>query len=110
MQAQSKSVTEIQTECSHLTLEADIRRLRKLFRCLVGGDARLEHLNRVIHPLARALVGIALRRGRAADGERAVVASSITDERMDDVEIGLVARTDQSISKVVGMRAAALSC
>src|SRR6185295_3506988 len=50
----------------------------------------------------------ALRLRRAADGERAVIACAVTDERVDDVEVGRIAGPDQTVREVVRMRAAAL--
>src|SRR6058998_639854 len=88
---------------------SDIGGFGQLFGGLVGAEARLEHGDRVVHPLARALIGIALRLRRAADGECAVIARAIADEGMDDVEIRLIARTDQPVGEVVRMRAAALA-
>ena len=102
-------MAEVETECRHLTFETDIGGFGQLFGGLVGAEARLEHGDRVVHPLARALIGIALRLRRAADGECAVIARAIADEGMDDVEIRLIARTDQPVGEVVRMRAAALA-
>ncbi len=68
-----------------------------------------KQLDRAVHPLARLAVRRALRRRRATDRERAVVARAVADERMDDVEERLVAGADQAVREVVRMRRAALA-
>ena len=70
---------------------------------------RLHEVDRGVHPLARALERVALRRGRAADDERAVVAGPVAVEDVDDVEVRLVARADQPVGEDVRVRAAPLA-
>ena len=84
-------------------------RLRQRARDLVRADAGLQQVDRAVHPFARLAIRGALRRRRAADVERAVVARAIAHERLDDVEERLVAGTDQAVGEVVRMRAAALA-
>src|SRR3989454_3811084 len=107
VEAQPEPVAEVEAERGHLALEPDLRRLRKGPGDPVGRHARLDQRDRLVHPLARLLVGADLRRGRAADAEGAVVAGPVADERLDDVEEGLVARADESVGEVVGAGAAA---
>src|SRR5262245_1562256 len=109
MKTEAEAVAEVETECSHFALTTNVGSFRQLLCSFVGTEARLQHLNRVIHPLACAFVGVTLRRGRTADGERAVVAGAVTNKRVDDIEVSLIARTDQPIGEVVRMRAAAFS-
>ena len=66
-------------------------------------------LDRGVDPLAGLLVGVALGVGRLADHERPVVAGLVADERVDDVEEGLVAGPDDPVAEHVRVRAAALA-
>src|SRR5439155_7266021 len=109
VKAEAQAVAEVQPECRHLALEPDIGSCGQLFGYLIGAEARLQHRDRVVHPLARALVRVTLRLGRAADRERPVIARAIADEGMDDVEIRLIAGTYETIREVVRMRAATLT-
>ena len=72
-------------------------------------DARLHQLDRRVDPLARLLVRVALRVRALTDHERAVVARLVADERVDDVEEGLVAGPDDPVAEHVRVRAAALA-
>ena len=63
----------------------------------------------VVHPLSRFLVSIALSLRCTADGEGAVVARPVSDERVNDVEVRLITRADQPVRKIVRMRAAAFA-
>src|SRR5918994_3951931 len=102
------AVAELEPEALHLRVEAELLGLRP-DRCdLVGRDARLHQLDRRIDPFPRALVRVALRVGRGADGEGAVVAGLVADEGLDDVEEGLVAGADEAVAGNVRMRGAAL--
>ncbi len=65
----------------------------------------LHELDRLVDPLPRPLVRVALRVGGRADDERAVVAGLVADEGLDDVEEGLVAGPDEPIAEDVGVRA-----
>src|SRR6266478_8064687 len=84
----------------YLAVEADLLRLGKRARDLVGGHAGLDQRDRLVHPLARLLVGGDLRLRRAPHAEGAVVARAIADERHDDVEERLVAGPDDPIGEV----------
>ena len=109
MKAKTKAVTEVQTERSHFVFEADIGRFRQLLGGLVGAQSGLQHLDGVVHPLARLLVSIALRVGGTADGERPVVAGAISNEGVNDVEVRRVTGANQPIREIVRMRTAAFS-
>ncbi len=109
MQAEPEPVAEVEAERRHLGLETDLGGFRKHLRHLVGADAGLQHRDRAVHPVARALVRVDLRARRPAHREGAVVAGAIAHERMDDVEIRLVAGTDQPVGEIVRVRAAALA-
>src|SRR5579883_3111380 len=106
MQPQPETMAEVQTERRHLGLKADLGCFGELLGRFIRAHTGLQHLDRVIHPLSRFLVRFALRTGRAANGKRAVIACSIADERMDDVEICLIPWTNQAIREVMRMRAA----
>src|SRR5256886_11384023 len=109
VKAETQAVAEVQPECGHLALESDIGSFGQLFGYLIGAEARLHHRDRVVHQLARALVRVTLRLGRAADRERAVIARAIANEGMDDVEVRLIDGTYETIREVVRMRAATLT-
>src|SRR6267142_589588 len=57
VEAETDAVAEVETEGGHLAVEADLLRLRKRTRDLVGRHARLDERDRLVHPLARLLVG-----------------------------------------------------
>src|SRR3954468_18227712 len=80
VQAKAEAMAEVQAERGHLALEADVLRGRQGARDLVARHARAKQLDRLVHPFARLLVRRALRRGGAADVERAVVARAIAHE------------------------------
>src|SRR5215470_5181703 len=109
VQTETDPVAEVEAEGAHLAVEADLLRLRKRARDLVGGDARLDERDRLVHPLARLLVGGDLRFRRASHAEGAVVAGPVADEGHDDVEERLIARADDPVGEVVRVRAAALA-
>src|SRR5438309_5008732 len=109
VQPEAQAMAEVEAEGVHLAGEADLLCLRHGERNLVGRHARLQQLDRPIHPFARLAIGGALRRGGAADVERAVVARAVAHERLDDVEERLISRADQPIGEVVRMRRAALA-
>src|SRR3954453_19381874 len=109
VQTEPEAVGELQAERLHLAAEAEPLGLRQQGGDRVGADAGPDPLDPAVHPLARLAVGIALRRGRAADRERAVVAGPVAVERVDDVEERLVARPDQPVGEVVRVGVAALA-
>src|SRR5437660_1627263 len=80
VEPQTDAVAEVQPEGGHLAVEADLLRLREGARDLVGGHAGLDERDRLVHPLARLLVGGDLRLRRAAHAEGAVVARAVADE------------------------------
>src|SRR6185437_9197376 len=91
VQPQSQPVAEQEAERLHLAGETDLLRLGPARRDLVGGDTGFDQRDRCVDPFARALVGVLLRIGGAADIEGAVVAGAISHEGLDDVEERLVA-------------------
>src|SRR5262245_55728775 len=99
-------MTEVQTKRRHFIFEANIGSLRQRLGRLVGRQSRLHEVDGVIHPLSRFLVSIALILRCAAHRESAVIAGSVSDEGVDDVEVGLVTWTNQAVRKVMRMRAA----
>src|SRR4029077_10456593 len=109
VQAETESVAELQPKRGHLALEPEVLRLRPQFGDLIGPGPRAHQLDGRVDPLASARVGIALCGSRATHGERAVVARAIPVEGLDDVEVRLVAGTDQPIREIVRMRVAALT-
>ena len=77
---------------------------------LVGRHARAHQLDRRRRSTrAPACTRRAGRRVRPADHERPVVAGLVADERVDDVEEGLVAGPDDPVAEDVRVRAAALA-
>src|SRR5207247_7710701 len=92
VETELEPVAKVEAEPGHLALEPGLLRLREGSCDPVGRHPGLDQRDRLVHPLARLLVGADLRRGRAADVEGAVVAGSVPDERLDDVEERLVAR------------------
>ena len=109
MKSKPQAMTEIKAERSHFAFESDLGSLGQLFGGLVRADARFEQCDRIVHPLARAFIRVALWLGGAADREGAVIASAVSDEGMNDVEVCLIARPDEPVGEVVRMRAAALT-
>src|SRR6476659_4504317 len=103
------AVTELEAEALHLVVEPEVLGLRPHARDLVGRDTGSHELDRLVDPLAGPLVGVALGVVRGADDERPVVARLVADERLDDVEEGLVARPDDPVGEDVRVRAAALA-
>src|SRR5919108_566639 len=87
----------------------ELPRLRPDAGDLVRADTRPHQLDRRVDPLARPLVRVALGVCRGADRERPVIAGLVADERVDDVEEGLIARPDQPVAEDVRVRAAALA-
>src|SRR5207245_11719505 len=106
---QTAAVTEIEPEGGHLAVEGDLLRLGERARDLVGGHTGLDERDRLVHPLARLLVGGDLWLRRPPHAEGAVVACPVADERHDDVEERLIARPDDPIGEVVRVWAAALA-
>src|SRR5437660_3114721 len=100
---------ELQPKTRGLVLEAELLGARPHRRDLARGGPRLDQGDRVVEPLAAALVGIELRLVRSADAERAVVAGPVAHERVDDVEEGLVAWAQQAVGEHVWVRVAALA-
>src|SRR5437867_5461944 len=109
VETEPEPVAEVEAERGHLGLEPDLLRLREGPGDPVGRHPGLDQGDRLVHPLARLLVGADLRRGRAADAEGAVVAGPVPDERLDDVEEGLVTRAHEAVGEVVRVGAAALT-
>ena len=109
VEEQADAVAELEPEALHLVVEPELLGLGPDARDLVGGHARAHQLDRLVDPLARLLVGVALGVVRPADHERPVVAGLVADERLDDVEEGLVAGPDDPVGEDVRMRAAALA-
>ena len=109
MKAESETVAEVETKCRHLALESDVGGFGQLFGDLVGAETGLQHGDRIVHPLAGALIRVALGLRRTADGECAVVAGAVANEGMDDVEVSLISGTDQAVGEVMRMRAAAFT-
>src|SRR5262249_12816247 len=56
VKTKTETMAEVQTECRHLALEVDVGSLGQLFGSFVGAESGLQHLDRVVHPLAGALV------------------------------------------------------
>ena len=102
-------MTEIQPESGHLAFEANVGSLGQLFGGLIRAQARFEHFDGVVHPLASLLIRFSLRFRGTADGEGPVVAGPVSDERMDDVEIRGVSGSNQPVREVVWMRTASFS-
>src|SRR5438128_6452440 len=97
-------MAEVQSKGLHLAAKTDLLRRGHGPRDRVGCHARLEQIDRAIHPLARLAVRIALRSARAPYVERAVITRAIAHERLDDIEERLISRTDQAIGEVMRMR------
>ena len=68
------------------------------------GHSRLDHIDGLVQYLAGPLIRIALRRRGAADGQRPVVARSVTHVAVHDVEVGRVPRPQNAVREVVRMR------
>ena len=94
---------------SRSSVDAEVSGGRPDLGDLVRRHARPHELDRGVQPLAAALVGVELRRGRVADVERAVVARPVAVERVDDVEERLVARAQEPVGERVRMRIAAIA-
>ena len=109
VQPEPEAVRELQAERLHLAAEAEVLGLGQQRGDLVGADAGLDAVDPAVHPLARLRVGVALRRGRAADREGAVVAGPVAVEGVDDVEERLVAGADEPVGEVVRVRVAPLA-
>src|SRR5438552_13599592 len=97
VEPQTDAVTEIEPERGHLAVEADLLRLGERARDLVGGHTGLDERDRLVHPLARLLVGGDLWLRGPPHAEGAVVAGTVADERHDDYEDRLIARPDDTI-------------
>src|SRR2546428_2339378 len=97
VQRYPEPVAELERERFHLAVEPELLRLRPHPGDLVGAYPWLDELNRCVDPLASLFVSVALALGGASDVERSVVAGAIPVERLDDVEEGLVSRSDQPV-------------
>ena len=76
---------------------------------LRGRHPRPDHRDRTVEDVPTALVRVHLRPGRAADGERPVVAGAVAVEGVEDVEIGGVTGAQHPVGEDVRVRAAALA-
>ncbi len=103
------AVAELEAEALHLVVEAEVLRLRPDAGDLVRRHARTHQLDRLVDPFARLLVGVALGVVRLAHHERPVVTGLVADERVDDVEEGLVAGPDDPVGEDVRVGTAALA-
>src|ERR1700681_1303892 len=109
VQPEPETVAELQPERGHLALETEVLRFRPQSGDLIGGGPRPHQVDRRIDPFPSSRICVALRRRRATNGERAVVARAVPVEGLDDVEIRLVARAYEPICEIVGMGVAALA-
>src|SRR5207237_4767742 len=107
--AETDAVREFEAERLHLAAEADFGGRRPAFGDVIRTYARLHQRNGVIDPVSRPFVGIFLRHRRLADAEGAVVAGTIADEAVHDVEEGLIARPDDAVGEIVRVRRAAFT-
>ena len=76
---------------------------------MIRTHAWLHQRNGVVDPISRPFVGILLRHRGLADAEGAVVAGTIADEAVHDVEEGLIARPDDAVGEIVRVRRAAFT-
>src|SRR5260221_2342249 len=102
-------MAEVEAERIHLARKADLLRLWQCARDLVARHAGLEQLDRLVHPLARLLVGGASRRGGASDVEGAVVGGAVAHQRLDDVAERVIARAAYAVGEGMRNRDAALA-
>jgi len=73
VQRKTQAVSELQPEGFHLAGEAEVLGLGPDARHDVGRDPGPNQRDRRVDPLARPLIGVALRRRREADVERTVI-------------------------------------
>ena len=102
-------MAELEREGGLFVREAEVLRLRPDRGDLGCRRARSDQVDRLVEDRAAALVGVDLGRGRATDRKRAVVAGSVALERVQDVEVGWVARSQDPVGVHVRVGAAALA-
>ena len=73
---------------------------------LGGRHARPDQRDRVVEDVAAALVGVDEAARAAPDGEGAVIAGAVAVERVEDVEVGGIARPEHPVGEDVRVRAA----
>ena len=95
---------ELQAESFHLGREAEFLGGRPQSGDLVGGDTGLDHGDRRVDEFAGLLVRVTVGVGCAPNGAGSVVAGSVAVEGVDDVEVRLIAGSDEAVGEDVGVR------
>ncbi len=98
---QAYSVPELEGERSFLVRESELLGGGPQRRDVRGGRPGFDCLDGHVHVLAAALVGVRLGHGSAADGERPVIARSVTHKAMQDVEERRVTRSHDPVGEDV---------